>query len=103
MSRTDKKKSKSTIGQRATAINRQGEPSPSPKRRRINSLPENPIATLSASELAWTDITPTGRIDDAEGFLGLEEIADVEVIRDGDGSRTRFRVYPSLNLLTCSL
>jgi hypothetical protein len=47
---------------------------------------------LSADELVWKEITPPERLEDAEGFLELEEIDNVEVIRDAAGKHARFRV-----------
>lgn len=72
------------------------------KRRKLDSPKNRPTPSqsrsdasgqsLSVDELAWKEITPSGRLDDAEGFLGLEEIDDVEIIRDPKGEQTRFRV-----------
>ena len=35
-------------------------------------------------ELAWKEVPLPDRLDDAEGFFGLDEIEDVKVVRDGD-------------------
>lgn len=65
-----------------------------PRKKPKSRQPESNIsvATLSASELPWKEITPPERLGDAEGFLGLEEIDDVEIVRDSQGKQTRFRV-----------
>lgn len=46
---------------------------------------------VAADELKWREVALPDRLDDAEGFLGLEEIDDVEVIKE-DGERIHFRV-----------
>ena len=87
MSRIDQKRTKST------AI-----PKPCRKRRKLEATQNEPtrtkpsVATLSADELAWKEVTPPERLDDAEGFFGLEEIDDVEVVREANGERLYFRV-----------
>jgi hypothetical protein len=76
--------------------------SASRKRRKLeagtkNSTKTNPQTgtsptTLSADELPWREITPPKWLDDAEGFFGLEEIDDVDVVLDAKGKQTCFRV-----------
>jgi ATP-dependent RNA helicase DDX24/MAK5 len=77
---------------------------PSRKRRKIDVTPHKklnealsdvPLATFSANDLAWREVTPPERLDDAEGFLGLEEIDDVEVVQNAEGKQIRFRVCGS--------
>lgn len=73
-----------------------------PKKRKLTAgrkkLPKTKVlsgvsvANLTADELAWKEVDPPGRLDDAEGFLGLEEIDDVDVVRDVTGKQARFRV-----------
>ena len=102
MSRTGQKRSKSTE-----------VPKSSRKRRKVDGLlkeiPRTKTASgpsverLSANELSWREVTPPERLDDAEGFLGLEEIDDVEVVRDEKGNHTHFRVYIIYQLLARSL
>ena len=44
------------------------------------------------SELVWKEVSLPDRLEDAEGFFGLEEIEDVEVFREGgDKGPVRFR------------
>jgi ATP-dependent RNA helicase DDX24/MAK5 len=72
------------------------------KKRKVKVAPEQrqkirppgaaPNSTLSANELNWKEVTPPDRLDDAEGFFGLEEIDDVEVIRDDQGKQACFKV-----------
>jgi hypothetical protein len=99
MSRTGQKKAKSTEVLNGPL-----------KRRKLKATPNNskstqkalgtPIATLSANELPWREVTPAQRLDDAEGFFGLEEIDDVEIVRDAQGEQTRFQVRSSTS---CSI
>jgi ATP-dependent RNA helicase DDX24/MAK5 len=49
-------------------------PSPKAKRRAV-----------AADNLSWRTVEVTGKLDDAEGFYGLEEVEDVEVFRGEDG------------------
>lgn len=41
--------------------------------------------------LKWKSVTLPGRMDDAEGFYGLEEIDDVEVVRDESNNQVMFQ------------
>ena len=43
-----------------------------------------------SQNLPWNEV-PVDRLDDAEGFFGLEEISDVEVLRDSAG-KIEYRV-----------
>ena len=47
---------------------------------------------VSLNELAWKEVTLPDRFDDAEGFFGLEEIEDVDVVRDTKGGNVEYRV-----------
>ena len=94
MSRTRDKRLKSTDVQDVSRKRRKLEvPRKKPKPRQTES--DMSVATLSANELPWKEITPPERLDDAEGFLGLEEIDDVDIVRDLQGNQTRFRVRPT--------
>ncbi|KAK3699832.1 ATP-dependent RNA helicase [Vermiconidia calcicola] len=42
-----------------------------------------PKSKVKADALAWRDVSMPDHMDDYEGFLGLEEVEDVEVVRDG--------------------
>ena len=47
--------------------------------------------TLKSDQLRWTEAALPDRLEDAEGFFGLEEIDDVEVIKDASGKNVLFR------------
>ena len=48
--------------------------------------------TISADSLPWSNATLPDQLDDAEGFYALEEVDDVEVVRDEAAGQTTFRV-----------
>jgi ATP-dependent RNA helicase DDX24/MAK5 len=59
------------------------------KWRRRNA--ESSSALVQSDKLKWREVTLPDRLEDAEGFFGLEEIEDVEIVRDGDGKEVLFR------------
>ena len=69
------------------------------KRQRIN-LPQDALATQQAldkgvsplDELGWKTVALPDRLDDAEGFFGLEEIEGVEVTKNEESGRIGYRV-----------
>ena len=66
------------------------------KRRKVQNSPSATTTVVSHDNLQWREVAVPDRLEDAEGFLGLgiEEIEDVEVIRDPKSSRVQFRVKP---------
>lgn len=56
---------------------------------------KHPIAkknVVSLDALPWTEVPLPDRFEDAEGFFGLEEIEDVEVVRDKNLGKLEYRV-----------
>lgn len=58
--------------------------------------------SVTLEALPWSQVNIPDRLDDAEGFFGLEEISDVEIVRDEKLGRVEYRVgkaasrrYPS--------
>ena len=47
---------------------------------------------VSLEQLRWNSVALPERLEDAEGFFGLEEIDDVEVVRDGEQGKVQYRV-----------
>lgn len=47
---------------------------------------------VSLDALPWAEVPVPDRFEDAEGFFGLEEIEDVEVVRDTDLGKLEYRV-----------
>lgn len=46
---------------------------------------------VQSDKLRWNEITVSKRLDDAEGFFGLEELSDVEVVQDLNGKGVLFK------------
>lgn len=65
----------------------------SKKRQRIEAIQgTKSSAPIALHALNWKEVTLPDRLEDAEGFFGLEEIEDVEVVRDGQSGKLEFRV-----------
>ena len=71
----------------------------SKKRRRIEDpnkrLLRHPLseaAPLSVDQLAWREVALPDRFEDAEGFFGLEEIENVEVVKHPGSKEVQYRV-----------
>lgn len=58
------------------------------KKSRVLPKPRGPA--IRGDALPWQTVTLPGRLDDAEGFYSLEEVEDVEVVRD-DRNHVMFR------------
>ena len=54
---------------------------------------------VGVDELNWKEVALPDRMEDAGGFLGLEEIDGVDIVRSQGNGQVRFKVYHS-NLLT---
>lgn len=50
---------------------------------------------VSLDALHWTEVPLPDRFEDAEGFFGLEEIENVEVVRNADLGKLEYRVGKS--------
>lgn len=59
------------------------------KRRKVDAAPRT---TFKVNELDWKRVELPDLLDDAEGFYGLEEIDDVEIIRDPEHGEIKFQV-----------
>lgn len=60
-----------------------------PKRQKIQKQSKKqkkdaPKKQVAVDSLPWNEVTMPDMFEDAEGFYGLEEVDDVEVVRDGD-------------------
>lgn len=47
-------------------------------------------------KLAWREVPLPDRLEDAEGFFGLEEIEDVEIVRDTQSGTIVYKVRQEL-------
>ena len=64
-----------------------------PSKKRKRSLNSHEISkAVDSDALAWNEVAFPDRFEDAEGFFGLEEVSDVEVIRDIEPGKIEFRV-----------
>ena len=81
---------------------REGEGCPSNKRHKIapsvsrTNESGSSGKVLSIDQLAWKEVSLPDRLEDAEGFFGLEEIEDVEVVRDPETSTVVYKVRRQL-------
>ena len=48
---------------------------------------------VDIDDLPWQQVSLPDRMDDAEGFFGLEEIDDVQVIKNGPSGRPLYKVH----------
>lgn len=65
------------------------------KRRRIDPaerFPGAPEKAKSLDALPWAEVSLPVGFGDAEGFLGLEEISDVEVVKGSKTGKLEYRV-----------
>ena len=65
------------------------------KRQRVDKATQQSkpaLGTVNVDLLHWNEVPLPDRLDDAEGFFGLEEVDDVEVIRDTASGILEFRV-----------
>jgi ATP-dependent RNA helicase DDX24/MAK5 len=60
-----------------------------------SKLPPKSKKIVSIDDLAWKKTPLPDRLEDAEGFFGLEEIDDVEVVKDADGGRIVYQQVAS--------
>ena len=65
------------------------------KRKRVQHRAPNAVTVVTDEDLQWKEVAIPDRLEDAEGFLGLgiEEIEDVEVVKDQDSRGAKFRVW----------
>lgn len=56
------------------------------------TLAKHRNVVVAEDALVWKEVSLPDRLEDAEGFLGLEEIEDVEILRDVGQSNVRFKV-----------
>lgn len=66
------------------------------KKQKISGSSATPASSstkikVRGDALKWKAVALPGRLDDAEGFFGLEEIDDVEVVRDESNNHVMFQ------------
>lgn len=62
------------------------------KRRKVDGAPKLPNAAFKADQLDWKPVSLPDRLDDAEGFFGLEEIEDVDILPSYGQGDVKFKV-----------
>lgn len=73
-----------------------GHGAPQKKRQRVekvlndNGVPAGGIVALD--DLDWKTVSLPDRLDDAEGFYGLEEIEGVDIVRPQGKGEIKFKV-----------
>jgi ATP-dependent RNA helicase DDX24/MAK5 len=72
------------------------------KRQKIDSGNEisKPKNKVRAESLAWKDVALPDRLDDYEGFFGLEEVDDVEIIKDAGSGKVSFMAKSAIAVRT---
>lgn len=75
---------------------REARPQKSKKRQKVEprraGAKQAGTEVASLDTLAWKVVALPDRLEDAEGFFGLEEIENVAVIRDDQSGRFEYRV-----------
>ena len=59
---------------------------------RATARSKSAFRTVSVDSLPWKEAALPDQLEDAEGFFGLEEIDDVEVVREAPSGKVEFRV-----------
>lgn len=67
------------------------------KRQRVSHVDEAlkkiaGVTSRNLDTLPWNKVALPDRLDDAEGFFGLEELSDVEIVRDTNFVRVQHKV-----------
>jgi ATP-dependent RNA helicase DDX24/MAK5 len=65
------------------------------KAAKSDAASSDDYGSLGVDDLNWKEVAMPDRMDDAEGFFGLEEIEGVDIIKQGDGG-VQFKVRGSL-------
>lgn len=66
---------------------------PSSRKKKTTTIKPRPVRTgpVNGQDLKWKAVSVSKRLDDAEGFYGLEELSDVEVVQAPNGKGVSFR------------
>lgn len=73
-----------------TGVKRKHSAKQRPKKR--SKKEETQYLVVSESDLPWREVALPDRLEDAEGFFGLEEIEDVDIVREEGKPGIQFRV-----------
>jgi ATP-dependent RNA helicase DDX24/MAK5 len=61
------------------------------RKKAVKSDAASDYGSLGVDDLNWKEVAMPDRMDDAEGFFGLEEIEGVDIIKQSDGG-VQFKV-----------
>ena len=78
--------------QDASQVSRKKQKIELPSKSKLKGCPTPNLDVVVPDQLAWKEVTLPDRFDDAEGFFGLEEIDNVEVVRDAAKRTVQYRV-----------
>lgn len=78
------------------------------KRRKVNasaadSSDDAAKDFVDIDQLDWQTVTLPDRLEDAEGFYGLEEIDGVDIVRPSDNGQIRFKVWALERMLNVTI
>lgn len=62
------------------------------KRKRASNAAKPEDRIVGVNDLNWKAVALPDRIDDVEGFYGLEEIDDVDIVKPEGGGEVQFKV-----------
>lgn len=51
---------------------------------------------VAIEHLAWKEVSLPDRLEDAEGFFGLEEVEDIQIVRDPQSGNVVYKVSKGL-------
>ncbi|PGH07790.1 ATP-dependent RNA helicase MAK5 [Helicocarpus griseus UAMH5409] len=67
------------------------DPSAKSKKRQRVQVPGDDAEIIGIDQLDWSQVALPDRLDDAEGFYGLEEIEGVDVVRPAGNGEVKFK------------
>ena len=67
-----------------------GQGAPIKKKQRVDNVSNDAVVALD--DLDWKAVALPDRLDDAEGFFGLEEIDGVDIVRPEGKGEIKFKV-----------
>lgn len=62
------------------------------KRKRPADYAKSITKTVALDSLPWNEVQLPDRLEDAEGFFGLEEVEDVDIVKDPTTGSLEYRV-----------
>ena len=69
-----------------------GHDGPKAKKRQRFHPTKRSSKIVTLDSLAWKEVPLPERLEDAEGFYGLEEVDDVDIVKESETGRVECRV-----------